>query len=231
MTSEPLDEQAMRKPNISNPGSSRPGPRPLLLALVAALAVAACDTGDGAEVADASSSNEPLTPTPTATNDPDAYQGADRDETGATKPPNPNTVVSADPRGCDGPGETFSSTHGRCYRIVAEPTLTWSQAAIDCSLWSAGRGHLAAMTSATEDEFLSTLVTSTSWLGASDAKSEDQWVWLSGETWLYQNFQSGQPQNAEGVEHCLAKQAPPGQWDDVSCGTKLGYVCERALQK
>src|SRR5690606_31960502 len=131
----------------------------------------------------------------------------------------------------EGAGETYSAVRARCYRVVSEPQLTWSQAAIDCSLWSAGRGHLLVIKDRDEDDFVSTLIKAPVWLGATDAKSEAEWSWLSGETWFYQNFQPGSPDNADAVEHCLAKQPAAGQWDDVECGNKLGYVCERRTQQ
>src|SRR5688572_23215484 len=122
--------------------------------LFAGAALAGCETGDidGPGAGDAALTNQPLMPTVTATNDPNVFDEPERDETGATKPPNPNTVVSANPTGCEGDGETFSTVRSRCYRVVSEPQLTWSQAAADCSLWSAGRGHLTVVTSREEDD-------------------------------------------------------------------------------
>lgn len=164
-----------------------------------------------------------------ASNDDDAYKPPDVDGDGRTKPPNPNTVVSANPTGCSGEGETFSAERKRCYRFVSQPALSWTNAAVDCSLWSAGRGHLVAVTSKEEDDFVRTFSGGSLWLGGSDAKTEGQWRWLSQEVWFFQNFEVGRPDNVDKVEHCLSKQES-GLWDDLPCDVKLPYMCERAMQ-
>jgi hypothetical protein len=157
------------------------------------------------------------------------FEPPDVDGEGKTKPPNPNTVVKANPTGCDGEDETFSAPRRRCYRFVSQPALTWANAAVDCSLWSAGRGHLVAITSAEEDEFVRNWSGGGLWLGASDAKVEGTWAWLSQEVWFYQNFEVGRPDNVGKVEHCLSMQAS-GLWNDLACDLTLPYMCERAMQ-
>ncbi len=113
---------------------------------------------------------------PAPTNDDEAFKPPEVDEQGKTKPPNPNTVVSANPTGCSGEGETFSGERGRCYRFVSQPALSWTDAAVDCSLWSAGRGHLVAVTSQEEDDFVRTFGGGSLWIGGSDAKVEETGV-------------------------------------------------------
>jgi hypothetical protein len=164
-----------------------------------------------------------------ASNDEEAFQAPDMNNQGKTRSPNPNTVVSANPTGCSGEGETFSSERGRCYRFVPQPALSWSNAAIDCSLWSAGRGHLVAVTSQEEDDFIHSFSSGGLWLGGSDAKSEGGWGWLSQEVWSFQNFELGRPDNVGGVEHCLSKQQS-GLWNDLPCEVQLPYMCERSIQ-
>lgn len=166
---------------------------------------------------------------PAPTNDDDAFKPPEVDEQGKTKPPNPNTMVSANPTGCSGEGETFSSERGRCYRFVSQPALSWTNAAVDCSLWSAGRGHLVAITSQEEDDFVRTFGAGSLWIGGSDAKMEGDWRWLSQEVWFFQNFEVGRPDNIDSLEHCLSKQES-GLWNDLPCDVKLPYMCERAVQ-
>ncbi len=138
-----------------------------------------------------------------------------------------NTGDGGANRLCNGLDEVSSATTNRCYRIVVEPA-SWAAAVADCTLWSKAVGHLAAITSADEDAFLTPLTGQSAWIGATDAPSEGQFQWVSGETWFYQNFADGQPSNLNGLEHCVEK-LPGGQWNDVACGELRAYICERQL--
>lgn len=158
-----------------------------------------------------------------------AFMPPDLNNEGKTQPPNPNTMVLANPTGCGGEGETFSAERKRCYRFVSQPALSWANAAVDCSLWSAGRGNLVSITSKEEDDFVHTFSDGSLWIGASDAKREGEWRWLSQEVWFFQNFEVGRPDNVGGVEHCLSKQGS-GLWNDLPCDVQLPYMCERAVQ-
>lgn len=175
---------------------------------------------------DVTNDTNPRTP---GSNDDGAFTPPDVNTEGKTQPPNPNTLVLANPTGCEGEGERFSAERRRCYRFVSQPALSWADAAIDCSLWSAGRGNLVSITSREEDEFVRTYSRGSLWIGASDAKREGEWRWLSKEVWFFENFEVGRPDNIGGVEHCLSKQES-GLWNDLSCDVKLPYVCERAFQ-
>lgn len=142
--------------------------------------------------------------------------------------PNPNTVISAVPQGCSGEGESYPKGLESCYRIVMLPALSWAQASIDCTLWSAGRGHLASVTTSAEDEYLRSIAGGARiWLGASDSQTEATWEWLSGETWFYEHFAAERPDNVGRSEHCLTLDND-GFWDDAPCELELPYVCERA---
>jgi hypothetical protein len=170
----------------------------------------------------------PVVPTTVLPVDPGVFNPS-MDGSGKGNAPNPNTVISANPVGCSGDGETFSGVLQSCYRLVSIPALTWAQASIDCTLWSAGSGHLVSVANAQESEFLRTLVGGAQvWLGASDAKVEGTWAWLSGEAWFYQGFATSKPDNLDRSEHCLSM-SNDGTWDDAKCESELPYVCERSF--
>lgn len=194
--------------------------------LVAVSSCASEEDGDGV----VPSNSAPITDVPTGVlpGDPGVFDPpADGPSKGSG--PNPNTVISANPVGCSGDGETFSGELKSCYRVVSIPALTWAQASIDCTLWSAGSGHLVSVTSSAENELVRQLVGGARiWLGATDAKVEGRWRWLSSETWFYTAFASGKPDNFERSEHCLSMQVD-GTWDDLACLTELPYVCERSF--
>ena len=67
-------------------------------------------------------------------------------------------------------------------------------------------GHLATITS--EEEWNKVVCRfgdnlSKCWLGATDAHREGSWEWVTGETWEYSRWHSGEPNNSQGVEHYL----------------------------
>lgn len=198
--------------------------------VLGALAFAcACTTDNGDDATEQTTTSvAPPTPTGVLPGDPGVFDPS-VDGNGKGNGPNPNTVISANPVDCNGVDEAYSGDLQSCYRLVSIPALSWAQASIDCTLWSAGLGHLVSVASAGEDEFLRTFVGGAQvWLGASDAKIEGDWRWLSGETWFYQNFGSGRPDNQGRSEHCLSL-GSDGLWDDVACERELPYVCERSF--
>lgn len=203
--------------------------RTWLIATSVLMSGSGCTSGNDPDATEPNTSGS-ATPMPTGvlTGDPGVFEPP-ASGSGKGNGPNPNTVISANPVGCNGDGESFSGVHQSCYRVVSIPALTWAQASIDCTLWSAGSGHLVSVANAAENEYVRNLVGGTHvWLGASDAKEESAWVWLSGEAWFYQAFASARPDNLERSEHCLSM-LNDGTWDDASCGAELPYVCERTF--
>lgn len=128
---------------------------------------------------------------------------------------------------CGGENEFTWAPGNRCYRISLE-VKTWAQAAADCVRWSDGLGHLASITTAEEDAFLTPYSVQGVWLGGTDARQEGSFQWLSNEVWLYENFGAGEPNNYFNSEHCLQKRRT-GVWNDSACNSEFGYICERQL--
>jgi hypothetical protein len=105
------------------------------------------------------------------------------------------------------------------------------------------KGYLATITSQAENQFVVSKLQGQGWFGASDAASEGVWKWVSGpeagtQFWqggingsivggLYNNWQSGEPNNCCGGEnyiHFLTN----GKWNDypLSLSSIQGYVVE-----
>ena len=106
---------------------------------------------------------------------------------------------------------------------------TWSEAASYCE--SLG-GYLACITTADEDAFLYTYITS---LGYSSAyfglyeTSEDIWAWVSGETVEYTNWGDGEPNNEGGSEDygMYYRDYTSGEWNDgVFSISGYAFLCE-----
>ena len=77
-------------------------------------------------------------------------------------------------------GSFFGGT-GHFYEAVSA-TLTWEQARDAAALKTLGGlpGYLATVTSEEENDFIMGLLSSRSWIGASDAASEGDWRWVTG---------------------------------------------------
>jgi hypothetical protein len=88
------------------------------------------------------------------------------------------------------------------------------------------RGHLATITSAEENAFVSTHPDSNSGAlgGFQDRTAKDYsepgggWRWVTGEPWRYTNWRGGEPNNADGHEDYLAIHED-GTWNDF--GNKI----------
>lgn len=134
--------------------------------------------------------------------------------------------------------ESFSLRSHR-YRVI-DDLLTWQEAKSACE--TAG-GHLATITSAEEQSFISAITKSSGknfyWLGGTDENSEGTWSWITDEPWEYENWLIGQPDNEsdidQNVEDYLAFDAKKNGWNDLqntgdtsgdSALENAGYICE-----
>jgi hypothetical protein len=121
---------------------------------------------------------------------------------------------------------------------IFKGAATWTDAKIQCR----SRGMvLASVTSdAIASELHSQMLTAligtggptytAYWVGGSDAAQEGIWRWEDGSTWSYSKWHTGEPNNANGKEHCLAigfgsNPNISGRWDDATCATTLPFAC------
>lgn len=92
-------------------------------------------------------------------------------------------------------------------------TSTWSAAKLSCE--EVG-GHLAAITSSGENDFIASHYSPLAWIGTrTDLLVNNVWCWVNGEPVTYTNWASGQPDNWNG-ENCVEINRPAGQWNDAS---------------
>ena len=115
-------------------------------------------------------------------------------------------------------GYRFFSGHTFKY---FENGVSWKKAKAACEALG---GHLATSTSAEKNEFLTTLVINNAWLGGTKVVTEDTWTWITGEEWIYTNWDVAHSGNASD-EHYLELELS-GKWNDFVATETLFYICE-----
>jgi len=103
--------------------------------------------------------------------------------------------------------------------------FNFNQAALDAE--SRG-GHLATITSATENNEVKAVATGSEWVGGSDIEVEGTWKWVTGEEWTYSNWNSGEPNNS-GNEDGLEFYANTGKWNDIPTTSLDAYILEKPV--
>ena len=101
----------------------------------------------------------------------------------------------------DGLTDAWENGYGR-YQIVSG-NFTWEQAKADAE--SKG-GHLVTITTEAEWRSIESILSQNGlsrwlWAGASDADQESLWKWVTGETWSYSRWASGEPSGARLEMH------------------------------
>ena len=102
--------------------------------------------------------------------------------------------------------------------------LPWDAARQKCER---GGGYLACIGSEDENNFVAGLTAGRSaWLGGRIKPGGKEWVWLSGEEFKMDRWETGQPSGGEQERslHIL----PNGCWNDASPSFSAieGFVCE-----
>jgi len=96
----------------------------------------------------------------------------------------------------------------------------WSAAKAACENMG---GHLVTVTSAAENSFIFNLWPS-GWIGLTDEVTEGQWRWVTGETYSYSSWNSGEPNNAGNEDY--VQFVGGGRWNDLPNNVSLPYVLE-----
>jgi len=99
-------------------------------------------------------------------------------------------------------------------------SAVWTTARTNCSNMG---GHLVTITSAGEQNFLYTLWPS-GWIGLTDEVTEGTWKWVTGETYSYTNWNSGEPNNSGNEDY--VQFVTNGRWNDLNNNSSLPYVLE-----
>ncbi len=136
------------------------------------------------------------------------------------------------------PGVTYSENTNSFYQYVSG-AVDWDTAVGAASATSLNGvvGHLATITSATENAFVQSLISGDIWLGGIDRAQDGTWQWNSGPEGnvqfsdisgtsvnnMYENWEVGQPQN--NTEYWMVMDVG-GAWHDWPDISNHGYVIE-----
>lgn len=133
--------------------------------------------------------------------------------------------------------------NGHEYDLITLEDVTWTDANSAANAL-AGGWHLATITSQAENDFVASLLPidqgerSHYWLGGTDAQTEGIWEWVTGETWAYENWWGGEPNDVNNEDYlafdlrgtAYAWNDAPDNLGQLFAGFANGYVIERAAQ-
>ncbi|MFN0032501.1 MAG: HYR domain-containing protein [Flavobacteriales bacterium] len=126
---------------------------------------------------------------------------------------------------CNAPGSiagfSFIGTHNGHKYYKSLLSTTWANAN---ALAQAQGAHLATVSSAAENMFLSTA--GITWLGYADCITEALFVSTNGEAFGYNNWAAGQPDNATNDDYVRMNALGAGKWDDQPLATSSQFIIE-----
>ena len=117
------------------------------------------------------------------------------------------------------PGFTSQQNYNGHSYYRSTGSMTWTDARQACINMG---GHLVTVTTAAENNFIFNLWPS-GWIGLTDEVTEGQWRWVTGETYSWGNWNSGEPNNAGNEDYIQF--VGGGKWNDLP-NTSLPYVLE-----
>uniref|UniRef100_A0A4W5QKA4 C-type lectin domain-containing protein n=1 Tax=Hucho hucho TaxID=62062 RepID=A0A4W5QKA4_9TELE len=114
--------------------------------------------------------------------------------------------------------------------FLSTETKTWNESREDCLERGA---DLVIINSDKEQTFLFNLKMRL-WIGLTDSVNEGTWTWVDGTPLTTRYWHKPQPDNAgpTGNEDCVeirTDQRPLEAWNDLSCDSKLNWICEKSL--
>ncbi|XP_061111807.1 CD209 antigen-like protein E isoform X2 [Conger conger] len=123
---------------------------------------------------------------------------------------------------------------GSCYLFSSEK-MNWLQSQEYCM--SKG-SHLVIIKNQQEQDFLSSSIHETHWIGLNDRETEGRWVWVDNTTvdnhgtqhWFQKepdNWTGGGDPNGEDCGSLGDHNGNLHLWFDASCGKRKKFVCER----
>jgi len=132
--------------------------------------------------------------------------------------------------------EETTGPNGHCY-VMTDTPLAWESARANCQRRGVG-WDLTSIRSAADSAFLTSLIGDESWVGGSDAESEETWAWVDDgfEFWqgegddgvplngAFVNWFEDEP-NGSTSSQCMRLLAD-SRWADLECAELRPSLCE-----
>ena len=112
---------------------------------------------------------------------------------------------------------------------IVKGSFNWSEANADALQRG---GHLATITSQSEQNAVAALVNGQPGdhflLGATDSLSEGEWKWITGEPFVYKNWEAGAPNNQNNEDELYILNRSGNVWQDGNSAARTsgGYILE-----
>ncbi|XP_072531925.1 lectin BRA-3-like, partial [Salminus brasiliensis] len=139
---------------------------------------------------------------------------------------------------CGQCGDGWKPFGVKCYYFSTDK-LNWMNSRDRCAEKG---GHLVIITSRAEQDFVTSGLEETHWIGLNDLEIEGKWMWVNNQSlaetgvtfWLERNDEPDEPDNWKNEdpsgENCASLGNEGGythSWFDSSCSKLKKYVCEK----
>lgn len=127
--------------------------------------------------------------------------------------------------------ESDFGTFRNHYYLAVKQSKTWNDAKVYAE--SLG-GYLVTIADKEENDFVFTFavtkgLTNAIWIGLTDEVKEGQFVWVTGESFTYKNWNTGEPNNSGDEDHVQMYLPPsnnPSKWNDAKKTLLMPFVVE-----
>ncbi|GFS20628.1 C-type mannose receptor 2 [Elysia marginata] len=140
--------------------------------------------------------------------------------------PLPTTMVStikptAETNGCQ-PG--WMNSGGHCYRLMSS-AMTFREAAVLCKR---EESTLVSIGSETENDFITGIIQSEIWLGATDVENTGSYSWMDGSAFSFDNRSPSEQTGSADGRGCV-EMGTDGEWNGISCyHLRRHGICKKA---
>ena len=121
------------------------------------------------------------------------------------------------------PGYTFLGVYDNHSYFLSNSNVTWPNA--HSAAVNQG-GHLATITSAAEQAWLMSVTSSAAWIGLTDEANEGNFLWVTGEPFVYNNWCSFQPNNLGNEDYVDFRNQASGCWGDRGAAVTNPFIVE-----